>query len=119
MLIQVSHSRHYDFQEDLYNPIKGALFFSEYSWIFPHDGREVDSKVTLRNVDLLIAEVSSPTTGNTLEIGMASAYGKRILCIYKKGSMISSSLKFVTEDFIEYDSPEDMVGKIGTFLKKS
>jgi hypothetical protein len=84
MHIQVSHSRHYAFQEELYDPLKKAQFFSEHTWIFPHDGVDVDSKVTLRSVDLLIAEVSSPTTGNAMEIGMASAYGKRILCIYKK-----------------------------------
>jgi hypothetical protein len=84
MLIQVSHSRHYAFQEELYDPLKKAPFFAEYIWIFPHDGVEIDSKESLQKVDLFIAEVSSPATGVGIEIGLASAYGKKIVCIYKK-----------------------------------
>ena len=118
MIIQLWHARDSDFQDELYNPLKSASFFSEHIWIFPHDGiAKYDSKETLRTVDIFIAEVSHPATGLGIEIGFASLYGKRILCISKKWSQISSSLKYVTEDFIEYDDTKDMIDKVWSFLK--
>lgn len=117
MIIQIWHARDSDFQIELYTPLKESWYFSEHSWIFPHDGVEVDSRETLKTVDLFIVEVSTPATWLGIEIGLASAYGKRILCISKKWVKISSSLKYVSEDFLEYESPEDMLYKIWEFLK--
>ena len=78
---------------------------------------EIDSHQTLKIVDLLIAEVTTPATGLGIEIGLASVYGKRILCIYKRWAQISNSLKSVTKEFIEYENPEDIIYKIGEFLR--
>ncbi len=117
MLIQVWHARNSDCQNELYEPIKNAYFFPDHTWIFPHDGEEVDSRESLKNVDLFLAEVSTPATGLGIEIWFASAHGKRILCVYKKWSKISSSLRLVTENFIEYGSTEDIIYTIWEFLK--
>ncbi len=116
MLIQIWHSRSSDFARELYEPIKIASFFLEHTWIFPHDGAEIDSRESLRNIDLFIAEVSHPATWLGIEIGFASAYEKYILCIYKKWSKISSSLQSVTQDFIEYKNDRDMIEKLWKFL---
>ena len=89
MIIQLWHARNSDFQNELYIPIKQASFFPE---------------------------VSTPATGLGIEIGFASAYGKRILCVYKKWSKISTSLKKVTENYVEYDNVDDMVNKVALFL---
>ncbi len=97
--------------------MKNSEFFYEHTWIFPHDGEVTDSRESLKAVDLFIAEVSQPGTGLGIEIGLASAYGKRILCISKKWAKISSSLKFVTKDFIECENTEDMVYRIWDYLK--
>ena len=35
----------------------------------------------------------------------------------KKGTKISSSLKFITNDFIEYENDTDMINKINNYLK--
>ena len=43
-------------------------------------------------------------------------YVAHLLCIYEKGSKVSSSLKFITNNFIEYDNTNDMVEKINNFL---
>ncbi len=118
MIIQVWHTRNSDFQKELYDPIKNAYFFHDYTWIIPHDWTEIiSSKETLKTIDLFIAEVSFHATGLGIELGFSSAYEKRILCIYKKWSKISSSLKFVTQDFIEYENTEDMIEKVWNFLK--
>lgn len=117
MLIQLWHSRNSDYQKELYEPLKNSSFFHEHMWIFPHDNTEVNSRETLKTVDLFIAEVSTPATGLWIEIGFASAYGKRILCISKKWVKISSSLNYVTSDFIEYQDSKDMIEKIRNFLR--
>ncbi|MBP9811807.1 hypothetical protein KBC86_00380 [Candidatus Gracilibacteria bacterium] len=116
MIIQLGHARNSDFQNELYIPIKQASFFPEHTFIFPHDEVELDSRESLKSIDIFIAEVSIPATGLGIEIGFASAYGKRILCVYKKGSKVSASLKKVTENYVEYDNVDDMVNKVALFL---
>ncbi len=117
MIIQLWHARDSDFQAELYAPLKGSSLFTEHEWLLPHDGvASYSSRESLKTVDLFIAEVSQPATGLGIELGFASLYGKRILCISKKWAKISSSLGYVTEDFIEYEDPADMVCKISNFL---
>ncbi|GAB0175001.1 MAG: hypothetical protein HHAS10_08800 [Candidatus Altimarinota bacterium] len=108
MIIQLGHSRDYDFVNELYNPIKKSRFFPEQSWIFPHDGTEVNSRESLKNVDIFLAEVSYPSTGLGIELGFASLYGKRIICLSKRGSKISSSLRYITHEFLEYDDAGEL-----------
>ena len=43
-------------------------------------------------------------------------YKKRIICIYKSGSEISNSLKYVSDEFIEYSDGNDMVEKLKNIL---
>lgn len=117
MIIQIWHSRNSDFADEFYAPMKSAEFYSEHTFIFPHDGMNVDSRESLKWVDLFIAEVSQPATGLGIEIGFASMYGKRILCIYKKWTQPSNSLKQLTDAFLEYDNSLDLVQKISQFLK--
>ena len=40
----------------------------------------------LRNSDVLIADVSTPSVGVGYEIAFAETLGKRILCLYREGS---------------------------------
>jgi transposase len=117
MIIQIWHSRDSEYEKELYEPIKKSSFFSEYTFIFPHDGKIIDSRESLKTVDLFITEVSYPAIGLGIEIGLASAYEKRILCISRKRTQISNSLKYVTNDFLEYENHEDMIEKIFQFLK--
>lgn len=117
MIIQVWHSRNSDYQKELYEPIKNSQIFKQYTWIFPHDWFEdVNSKVTLKNVDIFIAEVSESATWLGIELWFASVYGKKILCLSKKWVKISSSLSRITKNFIEYNDSHDMIKKIAMFL---
>ena len=73
---------------------------------------------TFKDMDLLIVEVSFPSTGQGIEIGWASTLKVPILCIYKNGNKISGSLKYITDDFITYIDSNDLVAKISGFLSK-
>ena len=112
MKIQLWHSKDFDFRSELYAPLKEN--FSDIQWIFPHetDDTVVKSEETLKDVDIFLAEVRTAWTGLGIEIWFAHMYKKRIICIYKSGSQISSSLRYVSEEFIEYENEADMIEKL-------
>lgn len=118
MKIYISHSSQYDYTNKLYNPIKSSDLLQSNTVFLPHENKVVNTKEIISNYDLVIAEVSLPTTGQGIELGWADYAKTPILCIYEKGTKISSSLKFITNQFIEYENSEDMIRKISDFLKK-
>ncbi len=118
MKIYFSHSSKYDYTNDLYLPIKKSDLIKENSFFFPEEHRDVKSKDIITNSDLVIAEVSLPGTGQGIEIGWADFAETPILCVYKKGANISSSLRFITDKYIEYEDTADMIKKIGDFISK-
>ena len=115
MKIYVGHSKSFDFQKDLYNPIKRSSLAGEHTFIFPHEQNTAlfDSKELFQNgCDLVIAEVSYPATGLGIELGWADMLGIPVVCIYKSGEKISGSLKSITNIFLEYSDTEDLVVKV-------
>lgn len=117
MNIYISHSNKYDYINDIYNPIKKSNLIVNNEFFFPHDNEKaINTKDIISNSDLIIAEVSLPATGQGIELGWVDYSKTTILCIYKKGSKISSSLKFITNNFIEYENIEDMIDKITDFI---
>lgn len=120
MKIYISHSSKYDYTNKIYNPIKGSNLTQSNTFFLPHEDKNkiVNTKDIISNYDLVIAEVSLPATGQGIELGWADYAKTPILCIYEKGTKISSSLKFITNQFIEYEGVEDMIKKISNFIKK-
>lgn len=119
MKIYTAHSRDFDFMKELYQPIKESFLNTEHEIIFPHEiSTEKNSKEIIKNCDLMIAEVSFPSTGLGIELGWASDAQCPILCISKQGSKVTSSLQFVCKNFIEYKEAKDMVTKISQYLIK-
>lgn len=118
MKIYVSHSSKFDYINKIYEPIKNSDLFKSNEFFFPHENenKKIKTKDVISDVDLVIAEVSLPATGQGIELGMADAAKKPILCIYEKGAKISSSLNYITDKFIEYESTEDMVNKICDYI---
>ena len=90
--------------------IQSNIFF------LPHEDKALNTKEIISNSDLVIAEVSLPATGQGIELGWADYAKIPILCIYEKGTKISSSLKFITNNFIEYEDTNDMINKIRNFI---
>lgn len=101
MNISISHSTSFDFERELYEPIKKSFRLRKHNFYFPED-RVKNTKDVIKFCDIIIADVSYPSTGTGIEIGWASSHDKPIYCIYKKGSKPSFSLKFITDNFYEY-----------------
>ena len=121
MNIYLSHSNGFDFKKELYKPIKESLLNNKYSFIFPHEKSKklfLTKEFLKNNCDLLIAEVSYKSTGSGIEIGWADYFNIPIICIYKKGSIISNSLQCITDIFIEYKNKKDLIEKLNQEIKK-
>lgn len=64
MKIFVSHSTNYDFDSELYAPLRQSDLAKEHEIILPHENqRDVNTKDIIKNCDLVVAEVSYPSTG--------------------------------------------------------
>ena len=119
MKIYVGHSNDWNYENELYNPILKSELNKKHDIILPHlNNRSFDTKKVIEEADLFIAEVSRPSLGLGIEIGRAEQIGKKILCIYKKGEKVSSSLKYVDASLIEYNDEKDMIDRIKKEIEK-
>jgi len=119
MKIYVSHSKEIDFANDLYKPLRESGLDKLHTFVLPHEGQKsLNVKKTLKDYDLVIAEVSIPATGQGIELGWADMLGVPILCVSREGNEKSKSLKYVTDKFLTYKDSNDLVAKISEFLSK-
>jgi hypothetical protein len=120
MKIYIGHSKELNFKDDLYLPIRESQLNSKHEIILPHEiYKEVSDFITkdiIKTCDVMVAEVSFPATGLGIELGWANAYERPIICIHRKSSKISGSLKVVCENFIEYKDKKDLIEKLGSAL---
>jgi hypothetical protein len=120
MKIYIGHSREFNFKDDLYLPLRESRLNSEHEIILPHEiyqeAGDFVTKDIIKTCDVMVAEVSFPATGLGIELGWANAFERPIICIYRKGSKISGSLKIVCKDFIEYTDKEDLIEKLENAL---
>ncbi len=117
MKIYVSHSRSFDFENNLYKPIRESKLNDFHDFFLPHEhGRVVNSIEYIKTSDLIIAEVSFPSTGQGIELGLAYMSNVPILCVSKKDSHIAGSLKSITNNFIEYADTQDFIDQIGAYI---
>lgn len=116
MKIFISHSTKCDYVNEIYEPIKESSLYSLNEFYLPHDGTVINNKEVIKNSDLFIAECSDSSTGQGIEIGWADSFNIPILCIYKTGSSISSSLKFITNNIISYNSLDEFLECISNFI---
>ncbi len=118
MKIYIAHSSKLDFIEKLYNPLKNSKIYKENDVLFLHDdeSKSINTKDIIKECNLVIAEVSEASTGLGIELGWADVFGIPILCVCEKGKTYSYSLKFITNDFIEYSDEKDMINKVENFI---
>ncbi len=113
MKIFFTHNRHSNFENELYKPLRQSALNSEHEIILPHEGgRAQNTKELIKSAGLVAAEVSEPATGVGIELGWADAFNVPIVCMHKKGTKLSNSLKYITKDFIEYENSDDMIRKL-------
>jgi nucleoside 2-deoxyribosyltransferase len=74
----------------------------------------------IREADVLVAEVTTPSLGVGYEIGLAESLGKKILCLYrtnadkKLSAMIAGNQRPAV---FEYQTIEDIAGRLADFFK--
>jgi len=119
MRIYVGHSSSFDYVKELYQPLKSAKFWRNYTFILPHDTQVgvTHSKSIISNCDLMLAEVSYPSTGLGIELGWAYEADCRIACIYREGASLSSALNLLCADFIEYTDANNMITILPDYLE--
>ena len=119
MKIYFGHNSNFDYQNELYLPIRDSILNQEHEIILPHEknlepGNSIEF---LKTCDVMIAEVSFPATGLGIELGWADSIKLPIIYIHKQGSKLSKSLKIISDRFIEYSDTDDMIIKIKNELK--
>ncbi len=121
MKIYVCHSSNFDYKKELYEPIRHSGLNSKYEFILPHERSDqiFNSKEIIPQCDMVISEISYPSTSMGIELGWANKDNKRILFIFKKGSKISKSLKTVSSNFMEYINSIDLIEKLQLFIERS
>ena len=114
MKIYVCHPKDYDYENELYKPLKEFNSNNQHEIFFPHDRNNIQNNTSniIKESDLIIAEISQPSTGLGIELGRAETFKKNIICIYKKNSNYSNSIKFVSDKFIEYNNSEELILKL-------
>ena len=119
MKIFVSHSTKYDFENELYAPLRQSDLNKTNEIILPHEnGQDVLTKDIIKNCDLVVAEVSYPSTGQGIELGWADMFKIPIVCIHKEEGEPSRSLRKITNAFIAYKDRGDMIMKLSAYVSK-
>ena len=112
--IYISHSTSFDFKKELYQPLKKAGL--DYSFIYPHEKSSkpypVKKLFLSKKCNLVIAEVSFPSTGQGIELGWANIFKIPIICIYQEGKKYSNSLEKLTQKFIAYKDSKGLIQKL-------
>ena len=120
MKIYIAHSRNIDFINELYKPIKNSVELSNCEFILPHERKQENNnnRMIYKNLDMIIADVSKPSTGLGIELGWANDDNVKIYCIYKKGFKYSSSLKTVSNNFYEYSNELELIDIIKKIISE-
>ncbi len=113
MKVYLTHSTGYDYTTELYDPIEQTIG-REFGIFYPHksDSQGVQSRDIIASSDVVIAEVSYPSTGQGIELGWAYDSKIPVICFYQAGAKTSGALQFICDTFIEYASSQDMTNKL-------
>lgn len=114
MRIYVAHPTNLDYENNIYIPLRSDSFFNQHELILPHEspGNIHNSREDYKNVDLVIAECSQPSTGMGIELGWFYDENKPIFCFYQAGTKPSSAINVVAKTIVEYSDTEDFVDKV-------
>lgn len=119
MKIIVTHATAFNFQDELYKPLRNSALNAQHEFILPQEnGREVITKELIKTCDLILAEVSYPSTGQGIELGWADIFEIPIICLYKEGATPSLSLSHVSKKMLMYTSVENMLSDIEGVLQQ-
>lgn len=119
MKIYLAHATRFDFQNELYAPLRASPLWAAHEWILPHaESKEIvfDSRPVIQTCDLMVAEVSYPSTGMGIEMGWALAHGVQIVAIHRKDAKPSGAVSSVAKTVTTYQDDQDLVRVLGQIL---
>ncbi len=111
MRIYIGHSTGFDYQKELYEPLKASELFKQHQILLPHEGESIsqNSKDFYATIDLFVAEVSYPSTGLGIELAWAADAQRKILCVHRANKQPSMALKTVCSDIRSYNDIEELI----------
>lgn len=114
MKIVVTHSSGFDYEAELYGPLRASSLMLQHSILLPHEpqNRNVSTKVQLLDAHLVVAEVSYPSTGQGIELGWADMMNVPILMLHRTEMRPSRSLSFLNGSLVAYNGPEDLLRRV-------
>lgn len=120
MRVYIAHPTDMDYKNEIYEPLRGDDFFSRHELILPHEesSKILNVRDDYKNIDIVIAECSKPSTGVGVELGWFYDEKKPIYCFYKIGTRPSEAVAAVTRDIIEYSDSYDLVNKIKDVVER-
>lgn len=118
-ILYLGHAVRWNFQEHLYKPLRNSHFSEEFNLILPHEQslEPSNTKSIIENCNVMLAEVSYPSTGLGIELGWAEVFDIPIIAFYQEGRSPTKTLKLVVHDVFEYDSMPDLIEKLSTRLR--
>lgn len=121
MKIYVGHPSSINYQKNLYEPLRSSSLTNENKIILPHEESDelFDSRSFLeKECDIIIAEVSEPSTGLGIELGWADMYDVPIHCIHMEQSSYSSALTEVADKIYAYRNSDELVEIVEKIIEK-
>lgn len=122
MKIYVTHSRSWNYKNGLYLPIRQSPLNSQHEFILPHEfsDKPFPSRELILNggLNLILAEVSIPSTAQGIEIGWADSKEIPIAFLYQSGTKPSNALGKVSETFVEYINSIQLIDGIERAIKE-
>lgn len=119
MRIYIAHPTDMDYKNELYKPLQSDSFLSQHELILPHEdsGKIINKRDDYKNIDIVIAECSKPSTGVGIELGWFYDERKPIYCFCKAGMKPSGAVVAITKEVIEYSDSNDLVDKIKSTIE--
>lgn len=115
MKIFLAHASAFPFEEKLYAPLRASALSREHTFLFPEEqkyGGIWNTKEEIAKSDVLVVDVSVPSTGAGIEMGWAETFNVPIIAIHEKGSTPSATVSYVTTTVIVYDDSDDLISKL-------
>ena len=120
MRIYIAHPTDMDYENEIYNPLRSDAFFFRHELVLPHEesNKIINTRDDYRNVDIVIAECSKPSTGVGIELGWFYDEKKPIYCFHKTGVRPSGAVVAIAKEIIEYSDSNDLANKIRSIVEK-
>lgn len=115
MKIYIGHSTSFNFEQELYAPLRVSALQGQHELIFPHaeSAEHFSSKQLFESgCDLMVAEVSFASTGLGIELGWANLLNVPLLLLHKKGTTPSGAVQILKSPIRTYSNPSEIAGLI-------